>query len=772
MNEQAKRLFASSHSATKLLAGSIPALLLGMLFFVGLLAPQDAQAETPWPEIQLTPVASGFTNPVHVTHAGDGSGRLFVVEQAGRIWVIRNGSVRLNDPFLDISDRVLSGSERGLLSVAFAPNFAQTGHFYVNYTDQQGDTRVARYQVTSNPDVADPNSEQVILAVDQPYSNHNGGQLAFGPDGYLYIGMGDGGSGGDPDGNGQNLGTLLGALLRIDVETGSPVTYTVPADNPFVGNPNARGEIWAYGLRNPWRFSFDTATGDLYIGDVGQNKWEEIDFQPASSSGGENYGWNIMEGNHCYGSGSCDSSGLVLPVAEYGHSDGHCSVTGGHVYRGGTYRRMQGLYFYGDYCSGGIWGLRRNGSGWESQFLLDSNLDFGISSFGLDEEGNLLVVDHNGTIYKMTDSVTGWPLYLPLVGRAIPTPTPTPTNTPTNTPTSTPTFAPTFTPTSTPVSTTPPTPSATPTPSGERQWDPRLDQRGTVLNEASAATGEGYWRLVQGEWMDEQESAGRHHIYFDVLDANGQRVVGVPMRVYWNGGETILTTQAKPGEPHAGDFAMYSVAPSYGLVPNDGNPADDVWGMGLGSIEQPAYTIHTSYRFVWQWTVLGTATPTPTVTATPASTGTPTVTPTATPSGTVTATPTPPATPTATATPNYVFNRAELVDCQPNAGVTYVEGTVSYDGVPANGYRVVFSYEQDGPWATQPQISGPHDGYPYWDPGYYSHIIQAGTAREGDWWFWIVDDQGVRISAMAFVHTDGTAGPGKCQQAIIDFDTN
>lgn len=358
--------------------------------------PQD------WPRIFLVKQADGPSLPVHITHAGDGSERLFVVEQAGRIWIIQDGAL-LSTPFLDISDRVVSGGEQGLLSVAFPPDYGGKGYFYVDYTSITGggDTVVARYNVSGDPNVADPESEQVLLTTDQPFSNHNGGQLAFGPDTYLYIGMGDGGSGGDPLNNAQSPGTLLGKLLRIDVESDPGAgPYLIPSDNPFIEDVEFRDEIWALGLRNPWRFSFDRQTGDVYIGDVGQSSHEEIDFQPASSTGGENYGWNVMEGAHCFNSTPCDQTGLVLPVAEYDHSQGNCSVTGGMVYRGHEYAGLQGIYLYGDFCSGQIWGLRKNGTEWQSALLLDS--PYTISTFGEDEAGNLYLADYSsGDIFKI-----------------------------------------------------------------------------------------------------------------------------------------------------------------------------------------------------------------------------------------------------------------------------------------------------------------------------------------------------------------------------------
>ncbi len=337
---------------------------------------------------------------MHVAHAGDGSGRIFVVEQGGRIRIIRNGVLEATS-FLDIAGRVSCCGERGLLSVAFPPGYAAKGHFYVNYTDRAGNTVVARYRLTSDPDIADPDSEQIVLTVPQPYANHNGGQLAFGPnDGYLYIGMGDGGSGGDPQNRAQNPAELLGKLLRIDVEAGV-APYAIPATNPFTQTAGYRGEIWALGLRNPWRFAFDRANGDLYIADVGQNEYEEVDHQPAASRGGENYGWRIMEGTHCYRASGCDPAGLTLPVAEYDHSQG-CSVTGGLIYRGDQFDRLVGTYLYGDYCSGRVWGLRQTSSGWTHQLLLDTA--FNISAFGEDEAGEIYLTDYGGgQIYRIVD---------------------------------------------------------------------------------------------------------------------------------------------------------------------------------------------------------------------------------------------------------------------------------------------------------------------------------------------------------------------------------
>jgi uncharacterized protein (TIGR03437 family) len=338
-------------------------------------------------EIRLEPAATGIPAPTDIQNAADGSGRLFFVQQNGIIRIFRNGAL-VAQPFLDIRSRTHADGERGLLGLAFPPGFAQKQRFYVDYTDLNGDTVIAQYRVTSNPDVADPASEIVLLHIHQPFDNHNGGQVRFGPDGYLYIAMGDGGSGGDPMNNGQSLGTLLAKLLRIDVES-TPGQVVIPAGNPFVSRSGARPEIWAYGLRNPWRFTFDRATGDLYIADVGQDTYEEIDFQPAGDRGGENYGWNRMEGMHCYLPG-CTTDGLTLPVAEYTHAEG-CSIIGGFVYRGRVSPGLRGTYVYGDLCNGTIWGLDRAGGAWKKRVLLSAA--FTITTFGEDEAGEMYVAN-------------------------------------------------------------------------------------------------------------------------------------------------------------------------------------------------------------------------------------------------------------------------------------------------------------------------------------------------------------------------------------------
>jgi glucose/arabinose dehydrogenase len=354
-----------------------------------------------WPQISLSQVAGGFVQPVHVAHAGDGSDRIFVVEQAGRIRILDNGVV-LPSPFLDISAKLVCCGEQGLLSVAFPPGFASKRYFYVNYTkNPDGATVVARYRVSAGDrNAADNTIEDVILTIPQPFANHNGGQLAFGPDNNLYIGMGDGGGGGDPQGNAQNPGSLLGKILRINVESGT-TPYGIPPGNPFVGAAGYRPEIWALGLRNPWRFSFDRGTGDLYIGDVGQGAVEEIDVQPAGDRVGRNYGWNVMEGDSCYPAGTvgCNRTGLALPVFVYDHSLG-CSVTGGHVYRGSAFPSLQGIYLFGDYCSGRVWGLRKSSAGWDNALLATTTLP--ISTFGEDESGNVYVVNHtSGDLLKI-----------------------------------------------------------------------------------------------------------------------------------------------------------------------------------------------------------------------------------------------------------------------------------------------------------------------------------------------------------------------------------
>lgn len=363
---------------------------------------RNAAYISPWAKVKLIPFESGFELPVYLTNAGDGSGRIFVVEKAGRIKVVKSGKA-LAEPFLDIVSRVRSReSERGLLSIAFHPRYGENGRFFVNYTDLNGDTVVSEFKVSSDPDRGDGNSERILLRIRQPASNHNGGQIQFGPDGYLYIGMGDGGSFGDPSGNGQDLDTLLAKMLRIDVDGGRP--YRIPADNPFKAISGARPEIWSYGWRNPWRFSFDSETGDMYIADVGEGKWEEVDFQPGGSRGGQNYGWNLLEGSHEFKlPDGYDTRGLTFPVVEYSHDEG-CSVTGGYVYRGKTSPGINGTYFFSDYCAGQLWGLRKkSGDSWEWAEFLETGLS--VSSFGEDEAGEIYIIDFGkGRVYRIAEA--------------------------------------------------------------------------------------------------------------------------------------------------------------------------------------------------------------------------------------------------------------------------------------------------------------------------------------------------------------------------------
>ena len=349
--------------------------------------------------VRLEEVVTGLAYPVYLTAAPGDTSRLFVVEKGGTVRVLKHG-VLLPTPFIDLSSRVTKGSEQGLLGMAFHPSDNRVVlSFTVAGPERGGRSRVATFTAGADPDVLDPASEQLVLEVDQPYSNHNGGHVAFGPDGYLYFGLGDGGSGGDPQGHGQDRSDLLGSLLRLDLDHGLP--YTVPASNPFVGQAGVRGELWNWGLRNPWRFSFDRATGNLYIADVGQNEWEEVSVQPAASQGGENYGWAVMEGEHCYGSATCAKGGLVMPVVEYGHGDG-CSITGGYVYRGQAIPELAGTYFYGDYCDGWIRSFVYQGgaaTGAASWPTLDTGQQ--ITSFGEDARGEIYVVLAGGTIYRI-----------------------------------------------------------------------------------------------------------------------------------------------------------------------------------------------------------------------------------------------------------------------------------------------------------------------------------------------------------------------------------
>ncbi len=356
------------------------------------------------PEILLTSYATGFTHPVDIQHANDD--RLFIVERAGYIKIIDGTGTTLSTPFLDIDALVHSfggQGEIGLLGLAFHPDYANNGYFYVHYTNNNDNSNISRFSVSAtNPNEADVASELILMTISQPYLNHNGGCLKFGPDGYLYIGMGDGGSAGDPQNNSQNTMSMLGKMLRIDVDNGSP--YAIPADNPFVGDPDVLDEIWAIGLRNPWRFSFDQLTGDLWIGDVGQGAREEIDMQLASSAGGENYGWRCYEGNNTYNTSGCGpASDYIAPVEEYNHSGGSCSVTGGYVYRGSEYPILYGTYIYADYCSARFWTLTPDGLGGYTNNLSNTYSGFDISSFGEDAQGELYIARMTaGTIYKLS----------------------------------------------------------------------------------------------------------------------------------------------------------------------------------------------------------------------------------------------------------------------------------------------------------------------------------------------------------------------------------
>ncbi|MFQ5829339.1 MAG: PQQ-dependent sugar dehydrogenase [Candidatus Methylomirabilia bacterium] len=402
--------------------------LVGLAAVLAIVFPASAQqAARPGgrlpgnPTIQLVKVVDGLNDPVNVAAPRDGSGRVFVIERGGRIKIVKDGKLLL-EPFIDLGAGPLGGEvqtqfvEQGLYGMAFHPNFKNNGYFYVHYASLpfNGAGFIVRYQVSkNNPNKADKETAKVVMAIPQPWFNHNGGEIEFGPDGYLYIGSGDGGWEGDPLRAGQDLSTLLGKMLRIDVNTDGDTPYRIPKDNPFVFrpqqmalfgkteqffstlHPNARPEIWAYGLRNPWQFSFDPQTGDLYIADVGQNHWEEISFQPGSSKGGENYGWAINMGTQCHPIElkDCPKVG-VMPVAEYSHADAGCAVMGFGVYRGTQYPKLDGIYLSGDWCSGRIWGLGRGGSGkWIFQELLRTGLHF--TGGGVDEAGNVYVTNCN-----------------------------------------------------------------------------------------------------------------------------------------------------------------------------------------------------------------------------------------------------------------------------------------------------------------------------------------------------------------------------------------
>ncbi len=362
------------------------------------------------PKIQLVSYATGLSVPVDIKSAGDD--RLFVVEQSGKIKIIKNGVVQPRE-FINLSTKAgyVISSEQGLLGLAFPPDYATSGLFYVHYTNPSGDSRVARYSVSPNdPDSAVLSSEQIVLSVNQPYGNHNGGNLEFGPDSMLYIGFGDGGSANDPQANGQNKLTFLGKMLRIDVRNTS--TYNIPSDNPFIGFSSILNEIWAIGLRNPWRYSFDKMTGDLWIGDVGQNAWEEIDFAPAGSGGGYNYGWRCYEGNHPKNTSGCQPQAFYdEPLFEYAQSGNGCSVTGGYVYRGTKYGNMFGKYFYADYCTGKIWYLEKVNNVWTKFLVYNGGGSYPFTTFGQDNKGELYIAKYNsGVIYRITDTTACKPV--------------------------------------------------------------------------------------------------------------------------------------------------------------------------------------------------------------------------------------------------------------------------------------------------------------------------------------------------------------------------
>jgi glucose/arabinose dehydrogenase len=380
-------------------------LAIGILWSAALACEGDGGATEPREDspvhsgMGLETVVEGLDFPVWLTSPPDDP-RLFVVEKGGRVVIVADGSL-VPTPFLDLRSQVSTGNEQGLLSLAFHPDYAANGRFFVDLTDPAGDTRVIEFRVSaSDPDRADPGSARVVLAIDQPFSNHNGGLVLFGPDGMLYVGTGDGGSGGDPRGNGQSLGTLLGKLLRIDVDGGDP--YAIPSDNPFVDTPGARPEVWAYGLRNPWRFSFDRETGDLYIADVGQNRIEELNAVRGAGAG-LNYGWNVMEGTRCFEpSEGCNRSDITLPVTEFDHGDG-CSVTGGFVYRGSAIPDLRGRYLYSDYCSGFVRSFRFAGGRADDQRRLPElePSDNAVTSFGQDADGEMYLLTAGGSVHRI-----------------------------------------------------------------------------------------------------------------------------------------------------------------------------------------------------------------------------------------------------------------------------------------------------------------------------------------------------------------------------------
>ena len=392
---------------------------ISFIFFIQFLFPGE-------PKLSSINIAEGYAKPVYICQPPGDNDRLFVLEQKGVIKIIKNGK-KVRKPYADLRNRIHNpikpGDERGLLGMAFHPDFQSNGFVFLNYTDEDDHTIVSRFSVSDNPDKLNTDTEKVLIKLKQPFSNHNGGHMVFGPDGYLYISLGDGGKWGDPYDNAQNLETLFGSILRIDVDNGD--TYAIPGNNPFVDVENAKGEIWLYGLRNVWRFSFDRENGDVYLGDVGQDMWEEINFISAKEAGGQNFGWRVMEANHCYNPPEdCEQTG-ILPIYEYPNDANYmkvltgmdepnvdgCSVTGGYVYRGENIPGLQGTYFFADYCSGNIWTFKEvDGKAIEFKNRTEEiSLGGGeftnyISSFGEDNNGELYIVDYNGIIFKLTAS--------------------------------------------------------------------------------------------------------------------------------------------------------------------------------------------------------------------------------------------------------------------------------------------------------------------------------------------------------------------------------
>ncbi len=396
-------LAATSEGRGRRVAAAAAGLLLAVTLGAGL-APASSRAAI---TLGLVSVKTGFTQPVALANAGDGTGRLFVVEQGGRIRIITKAGSLLSTPFLDIHARVSCCGERGLLGLAFHPSYRTNGRFYVYYTDRGGSLVIAEYRRSSAAANRASATERRLLRIAHPdQANHNGGQLAFGPDGYLYIGTGDGGGSGDPYENGQKRTTLLGKILRIAPNVaGSTPAYRIPSTNPWAKSTTIRREIWAYGLRNPWRFSFDRLTGSLWIADVGQDRYEEVDRALRSAGGGRgaNYGWDVMEGRACFEpAAGCSTTGKMMPLAVYGHGANGCSVTGGYVYRGSLYPAMRGWYFFGDYCSGRIWRVDAGGAARQTPSLVrDTSLS--ISAFGEDEVGELYVADYaGGAVYRVS----------------------------------------------------------------------------------------------------------------------------------------------------------------------------------------------------------------------------------------------------------------------------------------------------------------------------------------------------------------------------------